>query len=544
MSTDQLAKCLSFIEDFMHKKIVGLTLLATAMSASAAQAQGPITQIGVGVFGQYTKLDDKLKMDNVGAIGGRIGVSVYKWLGVEADIQYGPTKANRAPNEDIKYSPFHGLATLTIPFSQRVGLVLGGGYVNSIYKGRSTANEYEDGVAALVGLKFCSAGKWGARLDGIGDFNPSPNEQELTGTSKNLGVRLGVNYALRGNCASDSEKFDWSMAIAPATATIAKGANRQYALSAMDMKQRPIETRKVQNLVCTSSDASIATVDNTGKVTAVKAGTATITCKGLVKKIERSVSATAVVPYPDWTFTLTPPSQTKNVGETAAYTTTARDVDNVDLGAATTWTSSNTGVATISNGTARCVGGGNSTITATKNAYNSSKSATATITCIAPPPPPTGMIRLDSTHFNFDKATILPAGKELLQTVVDAMKRDPSLRVSVEGHTDWYGDESYNQKLSTSRATAVTNALKKLAGTDVAADRFSMAGYGEQCIIVRDGDADPNPPRPRVSAANKAKQAPNRRVEIWQLISGETGSPTSCRSESQRNGRVPFDTMR
>ena len=63
-------------------------------------------------------------------------------------------------------------------------------------------------------------------------------------------------------------------------------------------------------------------------------------------------------------------------------------------------------------------------------------------------------------------------------------------------------------------------------------------------IIVRDGDADPNPPRPRVSAANKAKQAPNRRVEIWQLISGETGSPTSCRSESQRNGRVPFDTMR
>ena len=97
VSTDQLAKCLSFIEDFMHKKIVGLTLLATAMSASAAQAQGPITQIGVGVFGQYTKLDDKLKMDNVGAIGGRIGVSVYKWLGVEADIQYGPTKANRAP---------------------------------------------------------------------------------------------------------------------------------------------------------------------------------------------------------------------------------------------------------------------------------------------------------------------------------------------------------------------------------------------------------------------------------------------------------------
>ena len=334
------------------------------------------------------------------------------------------------------------------------------------------------------------------------------------------------------------------MAIAPPTATIAKGPNRQYALTPMDMKQRPIENRKVQNLVCTSSDASIATVDNTGKVTAVKAGTATITCKGLVKKIERSISATAVVPYPDWTFTLTPPSQTKNVGETAAYTTTARDVDNVDLGAATTWTSSNTGVATISNGTARCVGGGNSTITATKNAYNSSKSATATITCIAPPPPPTGMIRLDSTHFNFDKATVLPAGRALLQTVVDAMKRDPSIRISIEGHTDWYGDESYNERLATSRATAVTNAIKRLAGPDVAADRINMKGYGERCIIVRDGDPDPDRPRPRVSADNKAKQAPNRRVEIWQLLTNESGSPESCRSDAQRSGRVPFASMR
>ena len=58
--------------------------------------------------------------------------------------------------------------------------------MNSVYKGRSTANEYEDGIAALVGLKLCGSGKWGGRLDGLADFNPSPNEQELTGTSMNL----------------------------------------------------------------------------------------------------------------------------------------------------------------------------------------------------------------------------------------------------------------------------------------------------------------------------------------------------------------------
>ena len=332
----------------MKKTLVGLTLLAVAIAASSAQAQGPISKVEIGAFGHYTKLDDKLKMDNPIGIGGMLGISVYRWLGVEANAQYGPTKATRAPFEDIKYSPYRGLVTLTIPVASKAALVLGGGYVNSVYKGRTTANEYEDGVSGLVGLKICGGGKWGARVDGIGDFNPSPNEQELTGTSKNLGVRAGLTYALRGGCAGESEKFDWSLAIAPASATVARGATRQFALSAADMKQRPIETRKVNNLVCTSSDASVATVDNTGNVRAVKNGTANISCKGMVKNLERSTSASVTVPPPEWTFALTPPTQSRNVGQTAAYTTTARDADGVDLGAATSWTSSNPGVASVS----------------------------------------------------------------------------------------------------------------------------------------------------------------------------------------------------
>ena len=125
------------------------------------------------------------------------------------------------------------------------------------------------------GVFYClSVGTYmDANGDGIGDFNPSPNEQELTGTSKNLGVRAGVTYALRGACTAEAEKFDWAMALAPAAATIARGANGSFSPSAMDMKQRPIMMGKVMNKTCTSSDASVATVDNMGNVKAVKAGT-------------------------------------------------------------------------------------------------------------------------------------------------------------------------------------------------------------------------------------------------------------------------------
>lgn len=524
----------------MQKRFVGFSLLAAALLAPAVHAQGLGNKIEVGLFGQYTKLDSALVMDNVFGVGGRLGLSVYKWLGIEADIQAGKTKSNKEPFEDITYRPFRGLVTLTVPFSAHAGLVLGGGYLNSVFAGRSTANEYEDGVSGLVGLKFCGDGKWGARLDGIADYNPSPNEQALTGTSTNYGARVGITYALKGACQGAGEKFDWSMVMAPATATVAKGTNRQFAISASDMKMRPIETRKVNDLTCMSSDATVATVDNMGNVTAVKYGTATITCRGSVKNLDRSASSTVMVPAPEWTITLAPSTQTKDVGQTATYTTTMRDADGVDLGIATSWSSSNTGVASIANGIATCVSAGTSTITATKMAYGASKSATATIVCNALP---TGMVRLDSTHFNFDRARVLPAGEELLKTVIDAMKRDPSIRISVEGHTDWYGDEAYNEKLAASRAEAVTTILRRLGGSDIAADRMSSMSYGEKCIIVNDGDADPNPPRPRVSAANKAKQAPNRRVEIWQLLPGRSGSPATCRSESERTGRVPFDAM-
>jgi outer membrane protein OmpA-like peptidoglycan-associated protein len=527
----------------MHTKFVGFSLLALAAAAPTAQAQSLGERLEIGAFGQYSKLDDKIKMDNVLGVGGSIAMSVYKWFGVEADVQIGKTNALRSPFEDITYRPARVMGTFTLPItpSKKAALVLGGGYVNSIYAGRASANEYEDGFAAMVGLKLCSSGKWGGRLDGLMNTNPSPNEQELTGTSRNFGARVGVTYALRGNCAAAGQPFDWALKIDPASATVNRGATRQFALSAADMKAAPILLTKVQNLVCTSSDASVATVDNTGKVTAVKAGTATISCKGLVKKLERAATATVTVPPPAWTLTMTPSSGSTDVNKTLSFSAKAVDADNVDLGAVT-WSSANSAIASVSNGTVTCNAAGSTTITVTKTAYGSTKTATASVECKALP---AARVALDQALFNFDKAIVLKAGQDTLKVVIEAMKRVPSLRISIEGHTDWYGDESYNNTLARNRADAVTKQLLKLAGADAASikDRIFTSSFGEQCVVVREGDPDPNPPRPRVSSENKSKQSPNRRVEIWQLL-GNAGSPTGCRSESERIGRLSFGEIR
>lgn len=527
----------------MKKTVVGMTMLAAAVLAPAAQAQSLGERIEIGAFGQFTRMDKAIRIDDAFGVGGRLGMSVYKWLGVEGDIQVASTKASRNPFETITYRPFRGLGTLTIPVteSKKAALILGAGYTNQVFAGRTTANEYEDAFTGLVGLKICGSGKWGARLDGLMDYDPSPQEQEIDGTSRQLGLRAGVSYALRGACAT-TVPFDWSLKMDPASATVNAGSDRQFALSAVDMKARPIELRKVQNLTCSSSDPSVATVDNTGKVRAVKYGTATITCRGTVKKLERTASSTVTVPPPAWTLTLSPRSGSAEVGQTISFTAKAVDASNVDLGAIT-WGSANASIASVSNGTVTCNAAGTTSITASKTAYGSTKSEQASVECTVKP---VARLALDQTLFDFDRAIIKKAGNDSLQVVLAALRRIPSLRISIEGHTDWYGSEAYNNKLAKSRAEAVTKQLLRLAGKDAASikDRIVTSSFGEQCVLVRDGQNEQEPPpspRPRVPAPDRTAQSPNRRVEIWQL--NGAGAPTACRSAAERNGRMSFGAL-
>jgi transcription termination factor Rho len=95
---DDLSKPLGDPSEAMLAAALTYRATGACPPATAAQAQGPGGKVEVGAFGQFTKLDSKLNMDNVPSIGGMIGLSVYRWLGVEGNANYGPTKATRAPN--------------------------------------------------------------------------------------------------------------------------------------------------------------------------------------------------------------------------------------------------------------------------------------------------------------------------------------------------------------------------------------------------------------------------------------------------------------
>ena len=130
------------------------------------------------------------------------------------------------------------------------------------------------------------------------------------------------------------------------------------------------------NVSWSSSDATIATVAN-GKVTAVKAGTATITVKTEDGGYTATCAVTVTIPVTGVTLNKSTLALVAGSSATLATTITPEDATNKSV----TWSSSDTSIATVSDGKVTAVKAGTATITVTTT--DGSKTATCTVTVVA-----------------------------------------------------------------------------------------------------------------------------------------------------------------
>ena len=139
----------------------------------------------------------------------------------------------------------------------------------------------------------------------------------------------------------------------------------------------------------TSSNTSIATVDNSGKVTGVAVGTATITATSTT---DASITASCAVTVQAVAVTgvsINPTSANLQIGGSTDLTYTILPANATDK--SVSWSSSNTAVANVNNnGHVSAVAAGTATITVTTTDGN--KTATCSVTVTAGPPvPPTSL---------------------------------------------------------------------------------------------------------------------------------------------------------
>lgn len=105
---------------------------------------------------------------------------------------------------------------------------------------------------------------------------------------------------------------------------------------------------------------------------------------------------------------------------------------------------------------------------------------------------------LEKIYFDFDSYVLTQAARDTLTKDAEyLLKKNPSVKVQVEGHCDERGSDEYNLALGEKRAKAALNYLITLG---VPAERLSFISYGEE--------------KPADPGHDEAAWAKNRRDEL------------------------------
>ena len=111
--------------------------------------------------------------------------------------------------------------------------------------------------------------------------------------------------------------------------------------------------------------------------------------------------------------------------------------------------------------------------------------------------------------FDFNKSDLNSLGKARVRQVSQMLSSMPTVKVVVEGHTDYKGSDDYNMKLGTKRADAIIRELSEL-GVDKS--RMSPVSFGES--------------RPLFTEDTDWARAANRRVQF--SVQGEEPATTAA----------------
>ncbi len=105
---------------------------------------------------------------------------------------------------------------------------------------------------------------------------------------------------------------------------------------------------------------------------------------------------------------------------------------------------------------------------------------------------------LEGVNFESGSAALTPRATEALDGVIEELRANPDVRISVQSHTDNQGSAANNMELSRQRAVTVVRYLADVGGIDLA--RMSAVGFGES--------------EPLQSNQTAQGRAANRRVEL------------------------------
>lgn len=89
-------------------------------------------------------------------------------------------------------------------------------------------------------------------------------------------------------------------------------------------------------------------------------------------------------------------------------------------------------------------------------------------------------------HFSLGSSKLGKGSLDMLNEIVSALNVDPSVRLSIEGHTDLLGSHRFNKRLARARARAVRDAL-----FDLGVSRARIEQLAADCCIEHPPTTNP-----------------------------------------------------
>lgn len=144
-------------------------------------------------------------------------------------------------------------------------------------------------------------------------------------------------------------------------------------------------------------------------------------------------------------------------------------------------------------------------------------------------PPSDQELVIEGIEYDFDKATLRPKSKEVLDKLVEFLELNDNLTIEIQAHTDARGNDAYNLDLSNRRAQSVVDYLVD-AGID--RTRLKPKGYGETT------------PAPMLDEDKKVVRDDEGEIKrLTETYINSLGSEDDREEAHQRNRRTAFKVL-
>lgn len=178
----------------MHKTLVFAATIA--LVAAPAGAQRAVALEG-GLLAHYTKFDSRTWLDNGAGIGINLDAYILRRLALEysGDLAKNTSKPT---STDLTVVNNRFDLVYNQPLTGKWRALLGGGWTGTKFGGDKTNNEYDSGLNALLGLRYCARDDWNWKVEAVADFKDPSDQAPAFTRTQTYTLRFGLSRFFGG----------------------------------------------------------------------------------------------------------------------------------------------------------------------------------------------------------------------------------------------------------------------------------------------------------------------------------------------------------